>query len=138
MNQVKKCGISMCKGTVASGSMVRTLTRHPGEMSVARARGMEAGRKVERVGYMVAVGRGVRGRQEPSHSGRVVLSAKVGALSLTRDQRASVQALRKGRHAHIYKQATGCILRRSVRRPCWGPGGRPGTGTSVLVVKQSG
>lgn len=91
---MKKCGISMCKSTVASGSMVRTLTRHPGEMPVARARGMEVGRRVERVGYMVVVGRSVRGRQEPSHPGCVVLSAKVGALSLTRDQKIKGQVCR--------------------------------------------
>lgn len=52
-------------------------------------------------------GRGGTGGQEPNHSGFVGLSAKVGTLSLSRDQRESVKTLSKDWPAHTYNYAAG-------------------------------
>lgn len=121
----------------------------PGEEGVAGARrmglrgsgerkmeGRGGERKIEGGGREETERRGGGGidGQEPNHPGFVGLSAKVGALSLSRDQRGSGKALSRAglptltnvpqATCGIFKERLlGCILGRPVRRPCHGPEG---------------
>lgn len=137
----------MCKGPGARGSMVRTLTCTQEEkMWLATGEGTGRGGGKERAGR----GEGGTGGQEPNHSGFVGLSAKLGALSLSRDQGESVEGSAEQGQACPYLQIClrlhgecawgrdGCS-RVHFRQTCqenmpWSRG-RSGHGIMVLVKK---